>query len=109
MKKAFALIALLTFVSSTAFAVEIVPADNNAGKTVSCTADGKVIGKLSASVKLGANFDTTGYAITTQHMKGTKTFGTSHDSTAIYANESLVTTAPGASDSSAFGSGWTAM
>lgn len=107
MKKIVIIMAAFSLVSSAAFATTITPSDNDAGKTV--MAGTKPIGKLSASVKLGANYDATGYAITTQHKKGTKTFGTSHDSTAIYAIESLEAAAPNASDSAAFGAGWTAM
>lgn len=108
MKKLSIFIAALTVISAgSAFAAyDDAPSDNTKGKTVSSS--GKAIGKLSAAVKLGAKGDRTGYAITTQHEKGTKTFGTSHDSTNVYATESLVGTAPADSDSSAF-DGWTAM
>lgn len=108
MKKIILLAAALCItMSASAFAAEVTPTAADAGKTVKAGA--KVIGKLSASVMLGAAYDATGYAITTQHLKGTKTFGTSHDSTAIYSNDTLVADAPGQSDSGAFGTGWTAM
>lgn len=105
-KQILAALSLVAIFSSTVFAATIAPADADAGKTV--LGDNKQLGKLSNAVKLGANYDTTGYAIATSHLKGAKTFGTSHNATNIYAVETLQTAAPTATDSSAF-STWTAM
>lgn len=108
MKRIAVLVAIFSFtLTASAFAAATVSVDfNNAGKNVS--GDGKTLGKLSSSVTLGASNASTGYAIITLHQKGTRTFGTSHDSTAIYSAEGAQA-APTQSDSGAFGTGWTAM
>lgn len=107
MKKIVALVAMISLAAaSSAFAATVTPSDTDAGKAV--LGDGKALGKLSANVTLGAEYDTAGYAIVTAHGKGTKVFGTSHDSTAIYSQEGTIG-APSVSNSGAFGSGWTAM
>ena len=80
--------------------------------TASATSDGTLIGRLSKGVGIGIAFSTSGYSVTTKHKTGIKMYGTSFDSTAIYSIDSTsgtAVTAPGAADSSAFGSGWTAM
>lgn len=43
-----------------------------------------IMGKMSTGVKLGAAYDTGGFAVWTKHKNGSKIFGTAHDSTAIY-------------------------
>lgn len=69
--------------------------------------------KLSSGVNGFANYDTTGYAIFTKHVKGTKIFGTPHDSTKMYykqvlASDALSSTNCGSvSGDAAFASGWT--
>jgi hypothetical protein len=107
MKKIAALVAaMLVFAAVSAFATDLTADTTKVGLT--CTGDGKAIGKLSASVTMAAKYDTTAYAITTMNIKGTKTFGTSFDSTAIYSKEATIAT-PTNSNSTAFGTGWTAM
>lgn len=107
MKKIAAFVAMMSLIAaSSAFAADVTPAATDAGKAV--LGDGKALGKLSANVTLGAKHDTGGYAISTAHGKGTKVFGTSHDSTAIYSKEGS-NGLPGNSNSGAFGTGWTAM
>lgn len=115
MKKIALLAALIMLVSATAHAataVAVKPEFTTGKMGVSVTsADSKPIGKLSASVSMGYKGDATGYAIDTQHQKGTKAFGTSHDSTAIYSTDVATGTAAGdlgSSNSTSFDS-WTAM
>lgn len=109
MKKIAILAAMVTLLAAGAASAETLAfsaTKTDAGKAV--LGDSKPLGKLSANVSLAATHDGTGYAIATQHLNGTKCFGTSHDATAIYSNEAKDQTL-GASNSSAFGSGWTAM
>jgi hypothetical protein len=73
-----------------------------------------LIGKNSTGCSVGWDTATGGYAINTQHQNGSKAFGTSFDSTAIYQVDVVKGTAvaqPGATDSSAFPSSanWTTM
>lgn len=123
MKKILLAGLLVVFSSSMSFAAATsaigFAADGNAGKTIvgGTNADGtenaKNIGKLSTSVALGFNVAAGGYAIITQHGQGTKAFGTSHDSTAIYSMTVVklaTTAAPDAAAASAIsGAGWTAQ
>jgi hypothetical protein len=64
---------------------------------------------MSNGVYAGWNTNALGYAVTTQHISGSKSYGTAHDSTAIFRNDSLQTTAPSAAADSSFGTSWTAM
>jgi hypothetical protein len=71
---------------------------------------GVVLGRLSKGVKLGVQFDTAAYALTTKHDGGTNMYGTAFDSTSMFmqgGNPTLA--APDASDATAFSDGWTAM
>jgi len=71
-----------------------------------------LIGTTSTNVGIGWNTSTGGYAINTQHLNGTKAFGTSFDSTAMYQKDVTKGTAvaqPTTSDSGSFSSGWTTM
>jgi hypothetical protein len=51
---------------------------------VAATKDTALIGKLSTGVAVGWLTTTGGYALVTQHKSGTKAFGSSYDSTAIF-------------------------
>jgi hypothetical protein len=77
-----------------------------------------LIGKTSTGVAVGVLTAATGYAMVTQHLNGTKEFGTSFDSTSMY--QATLITAPGVpllvipatADSGSFvatGSAWSAM
>jgi hypothetical protein len=46
--------------------------------------------KLSSGVNGMAIYDTTGYSIFTKHVKGTKIFGTPHDSTKMFYRQVTV-------------------
>ena len=74
------------------------------------------LGKFSTGVGVGWKTDVTGYALVTQHKSGTKGFGSSYDSTAIYrwvgekdpGSPALAT--PTTSDTADFvGGSWKAM
>jgi hypothetical protein len=73
-----------------------------------------LIGKNSTGCGTGWNTSTTAYAIETQHIQGSKAFGTSYDSTAIYQIDvskgtPVDTAGPTTSDSGAFATNWTTM
>ena len=122
MKKIFALALLLLIASVvSSFADTEAPASANAGMSIyaridadptsSTDAAAVLIGKCSKGVYAGWIVTATGsgYTLTTQHQSGSKSFGSSHDSTAIYRNDTAPIT-PTAADSSFFASGnWTAM
>jgi hypothetical protein len=71
-----------------------------------------LIGKNSTGCSTGWDTGTGGYAINTQHQNGSKAFGTSFDSTAIYqidVTKGTPVDQPSQTDSGAFGAGWTTM
>jgi hypothetical protein len=73
-----------------------------------------LIGKNSTGVGTGWDTSGLGYMICTQHISGSKAFGTSYDSSAIYqidVAKGVAVTPTAATDSSAFpsASGWTTM
>jgi opacity protein-like surface antigen len=126
MKKIVLFTALLLLLSGAAFSAEIkmdLSAKGNTGLTVYAGPDDTAatgtnatpIGKTSTGVGVGILSDVTGYAAVTQHMNGTKAYGSSFDSTAMYQTIADVPVGtpyvdvPGASDSSEFSSGWRAM
>lgn len=76
------------------------------------TSGGAILGRLSKGVQLGVAYTDAAYSLNTKHLTGSKVYGTSFDSTAIYSKESKSgdkVSAPTKSDSSEYGSGWTAM
>lgn len=118
MKKIIILNVLALFVASMSFAAadaDVVWTD--AGKTLHGAASGAdgsspSIAKLSTKVGLAWMTAAEGYAIITQHQSGTKAYGTSHDSTAIYVKDVTKGSeegAPSASDTSAFDTDWNTM
>jgi len=54
------------------------------GDKTAATATTALIGKSSTGVGVGVKTASTGYCLVTQHKTGTKAFGTSMDSTAVY-------------------------
>lgn len=122
MKKILICSCLVLLTASTAFTAETIDMDFAAGKQglnllgdkETATAGSAVIAKTSTGVGLGIRVSTTGsgYAHVTQHKQGSKAFGTSYDSTAIYTIDATVGTVklakPTAIDTSDFGT-WTAM
>lgn len=115
MKKIMIVTTLLIFVASSAMAAVSVtmasPLTKDAtGKTL--TAGTSIIGKTSTGVGVGVLCVSTGtgYSLVTQHVNGTKAFGSSYDSTSIFSKD--VTTVgtpllavPTATDTTDF-SGW---
>jgi uncharacterized protein YcnI len=119
-------IAALFFASSAfAAATHAITANSyaDAGKTVygakasaSAGAAGtKAIGKLSTGVDFALKTSTSGYALITAHKNGNKSYGSSHDSTAIYMKDIskgdavAAPSAIGSTDFVASGSGWSTM
>jgi hypothetical protein len=105
MKKIAVMLSILLFAASSAYAGTV-----SAGTEVNDTGTGDAIAKLSSSVSLGFLMDVTTYAITTQHDKGTRTYGTAAGDTKIYVQTATGTASPDpdASDSDAFSS-WTEL
>ena len=71
------------------------------------------IGKSSTGVGIGWTTSTAGYALVAQHMSGTKAYGSSYDSTAIYQSAdgtpaTVILAKPTATDTTSFSS-WKAM
>lgn len=100
MKKIIIMTICLAFVSSLSFAGNSISmgspltsgATGNTGKTLygdvtGSTADGNspLIGKTSTGVGVGVLSNDNGYALVTQHTKGSKAFGTAYDSTSLYS------------------------
>jgi hypothetical protein len=117
MKKIIALTALLLFTAAPAFATSLAYVATNAGYVLKSTANANaLIGKTSKGVVVCAAYSTTGYALATYHVSGTKEYGTAYDATAIYVKDvgaAATITAPtssNATDSAAFGgTGWSAL
>ena len=126
MKKALTLIAISLLISSSAYAgtnLTIATGFGDAGKElVGAASEGGTtsrIGKTSTGVGLGMLVDGTsgaGYAMVTQHKSGTKAFGSSFDSTAIYTTVAdgtpgtVILDVPTATDTKDFsGTDWKAM
>ncbi len=54
------------------------------GDLDTATEDTALIGRCSTGVDVGWSTDENGYALMTQHKSGTKAYGTSYDSTALF-------------------------
>jgi len=126
MKKILILTASLVFAATSCFALAsgatgTMTLTNDTGlelhaSTTTATKTTALIGKLSTGVGIGWNTSTGGYALVTQHKSGTKAYGSSYDSTALYqtvANGTPGTpilAVPTATDTTDFaGSAWKAM
>lgn len=127
MKKILILTAILAMAATTCFAGGTSSATGDIdfatdGKSLhadaaTASASTALIGKNSTGVDVAWNTSKTGYAMMTQHKSGTKAYGSSYDSTAIYQTTTDAT--PGtpaynsgaltATDTSDFASGWRAM
>lgn len=89
MKKIIILAVILTFISGPVFAVELTPDSTKAtaGAILNVTgsaADVTGFMKFSKGVYAGAQTTILGYALTTGHISGSKTFGTGYDATALF-------------------------
>ena len=124
MKKIFALTLVLLFATVVcSFADAEAPSNANEGKSIygridqdptgSTDANATLIGKLSKGVYASWSSSVTAYLLSTQHMSGNRSFGSSHDATAIFRNDTVpqdMSSYTGSNiNSSAFGAGWTAM
>lgn len=126
MKKIFIFVASLLVVAPSAFATDNVTIGTwgDAGKELrgaraSVSSSSALIGKTSTGVGLGMRLDATngaGYALVTQHKNGTKAFGSSYDSTAIYTTiadgtpGAVILNVPNGTDTAYFtGTDWKAM
>ncbi len=124
MKKIISLTAISLFLASSSFAATLTLSMDSTGKsaygaktgvTITPGSAGTVLlGKTSTGVGIGANSEATGYSLQTQHKNGTKSYGTSYDSTAIYVKSITKGTADttGTSNPDSTGlltSGWTTM
>ena len=96
MKKLLIITALIMFVSTSAYAASSTTQDvtltskATTGKTLygdpaTASASTSLIGKTSTGVGLGIITSVLGYSIVTQHLNGTKVYGTSYDSTSMFA------------------------
>jgi len=94
MKKIIILIAISLFVASPVFAsgtLSLATTMADSGKSVwaaksgTATSGTNLIGKNSTGVGVGIETEALGYGLKTQHKNGTKSFGTTYDSTAIYS------------------------
>jgi len=123
MKKTFILAAMLLMAASSVYAAGTLTITTSGGgfadtgkvlhgddTTASDTT--ALIAKLSTGVALGMNTVPLGYALVTQHQSGTKAYGTSYDSTSIYASDEvkpgeIVLPEPTATDTTDFaGTDW---
>jgi hypothetical protein len=95
MKKILILTAAVVFSATSCFAIAsgdtgtMTLADGTTGLDVradaaTATATTALIGKTSTGVGVGWNTDVNGYALVTQHKSGTKAYGSSYDSTALF-------------------------
>lgn len=120
MKKIFVSTLVLLIASvALSFANTAAPAPGDAGKSLyagvasapTASAGNTLIGKLSTGVYAGWNTTSLAYILTTQHVDGNRAFGSSHDATAIYRNDSYPQDPSGAASVSSgyFGASWTAM
>lgn len=92
MKKILVLCVLMSMAfAGTAFAADagtaLLAAAADAGKELTANAPvGATIGKTSKGVRVGVQFQSTAYALSTVHVNGSKYYGTAFDSTAIFVN-----------------------
>jgi hypothetical protein len=87
-----------------------------AGSGGTATTSTALIGKTSTGVSVGWTTNVNGYALVTQHKSGTKAYGSSYDSTAIYQTVTdgtpgtVILAKPTATDTASFtGTNWKAM
>uniref|UniRef100_C6E5T3 Porin domain-containing protein n=1 Tax=Geobacter sp. (strain M21) TaxID=443144 RepID=C6E5T3_GEOSM len=117
MKKIIALSAVAVLLtSSLASAAALTGGVSDESKSIyggtttdATTASATLIGKLSKNVKLGANYDTGGYALETRHSSGNTRYGTAFDATAIYKQEGATAVEKPSTTSYSSFSTWTAM
>lgn len=107
------MITLIFAASSLVYAAAVT--DGGCGDSYSFSSDNTWA--ASKNVTLCLNGAAQSYAAITKHLNGNRTFGTASNTSKIYWNDSGVygttgtalSTAPSASDSSEFGSGWSEL
>ena len=120
-----AITAAFLFVASTSFAVTAITTTSGwqnptalktgnvlYGKSADTGAKFVSLGRFSTNVEFQIAFDSTAYAIMTQHLKGSKAYATSFDATAIFTHDetpsTMDSTSLAKSDSTNFAT-WTSM
>jgi len=107
MKKVLILTMVLVFAATNSFAAIASGATGSlsfatagtglevhaAATGTAATASTALIGKTSTGVSVAWSTNTAGYALMTQHKSGTKAYGSSYDSTALY--QTIVDATPG--------------
>ena len=92
MKKVFTLCVLMSLVfAGSAFAVDqntalLATSAQGGSELVANAPVGATIGRCSKGVRIGVQFNSGSYAMTTVHINGSKYYGTAFDSTAIFVN-----------------------
>jgi hypothetical protein len=116
MKKLIILIVVALSFSAPAYAVTATAAigvGTVGGEILRATDPATLdIGRASKGVLFGWNTALTGYSVNTYHLQGTKIYGSSYDSTALYFSDvgtGATLVAPSSSVSEEAFSGWTAM
>lgn len=120
MRKIFIITAILMFACSSVSLAATATGMNSgdvsaAGAEIrNESATGPLIGKLSAGVSLTVEYNTGTYALGAAHLKGTKIYATASGDTKVYTQSKtpdvvLAADTLGASDTSAFDTGWTEM
>ncbi|MGD9685617.1 MAG: hypothetical protein AB7U43_01420 [Desulfobacter sp.] len=118
MKKLIIVATISLLTASSAFASDTITISLDTtglsvwGSKTTATSGTGLIGKASTGVGVGMFTASTGYAAITQHKNGTKAYGSSMDSTAIYSTDVTVGTAtdgPTTADSTLFTGSWTSM
>lgn len=125
MKKILVLTTVLAFAATNCFALAsgatgtmTLTSDTGLelhGDPATATADTALIGRMSTGVGVAWITNTAGYTLVTQHKSGTKAYGSSYDSTALYQTVSdgtpgtPILAVPTATDTTDFDSDWKTM
>ena len=111
-----ALVLASCLISANAFAVTALASGNVSAtgglELVATTPAAATIARMSTNVTVGATYSSTGYAIDTYHLSGTKAYGSAYDSTALYFQDlgvGATLTAPSSSLCSEAFVSWTKM
>jgi hypothetical protein len=125
MKKILILTTVLVFAATSCFALAsgatgTMTLTTDTGLTLhgdptTATADTALIGRLSTGVGVAWITDAAGYTLLTQHKNGTKAYGSSYDSTALFQTiadgtpGTPILAVPTATDTTDFDSAWKTM
>lgn len=113
MKKIIIASLLVVMAATSSFGTDQAVTFTDSGKNVVAHATGgAAIGRLSVNDALGFKMTTLGYTLFTQHLQGTRCYGTSHDGTAIYwvpVTKGTGHAVPGLASVAEFATGWTVM